>query len=187
MILLLLDTPSHNTGIYISGGSIAAPVVGRMLADILPMSLGIMPVHSSDDMTDINVHVPRVTGRDIEDATSLLEGQGYKHTVIGEGSTVTAQLPARNAYVASGTMVKLYADSEVPRHQVTVPVLSGLTYTQARRYLEERGLFIRTGGAPRTDKDAVVSVQSIIGGREVIYGSVVEVTLLNYNIVERIN
>jgi len=185
MILLLLDTPSHDTGIYISGGSIAAPVVGRMLEDILPMSLGIMPEYSDDDLKDINLHVPRITGWELEDAVRILEEQGYEYTVVGEGSTVTAQLPARNAYVASGTKVIMYVGAEVPKHQVIVPNLSGMTYVQARQALEERGLFIRTGGAPKSDRDALVSVQSIAEGREVLFGSIVEVTLMNAQIVEQ--
>jgi len=188
MILLLLDTPSHETGIYISGGSIAAPVVGRMFEDILPMSLGIMPEYEADDLADINLHVPRVAGFSLDDAISILESQGYEYTVIGEGSSVTSQLPLRNAFVASGTRVKIYTDEEVPRHPVVIPALSGMTYNQARQALEERGLFIRTGGAPKSDSAALVSVQSIPAGREVQYGSIVEVTLLNAQVVEqRIN
>ncbi len=35
-MLVFLDTPSNKSGIYISGGQMAAPVVGSMLADILP-------------------------------------------------------------------------------------------------------------------------------------------------------
>ena len=35
-LLVFLDTPSDKSGIYISGGQMAAPVVGRMMADILP-------------------------------------------------------------------------------------------------------------------------------------------------------
>jgi len=185
MILLLLDTPSHETGVYISGGSIAAPVVGRMLEDILPMSLGIMPDYSEDEQKDINVHVPRITGWSVEEATAMLEEQGYEYKIVGDGSTVTAQLPARNAFVASGTKVVIYTDTEVPRTPVIVPNLSGMTYSTARQTLENQGLFIRTGGAPKTDRNALVSVQSIQYGKEVLYGSIVEVTLINAQIVEQ--
>jgi len=185
MILLLLDTPSHDTGIYISGGSIAAPVVGRMLEDILPMSLGIMPQYDEDDRKDINLHVPRITGHTVEDAIKILEEQGYEYTLIGDGNIVTTQLPARNAFVASGTKVKIYAEAEVPVNQVFVPNLHGMTYSQARQTLENIGLFIRTGGAPKTDKNALVSVQSIPIGREVQYGSIVEITLINTLSVEQ--
>lgn len=36
IVLAALDTPSRETGIYISGGVMAAPTVGAVLADILP-------------------------------------------------------------------------------------------------------------------------------------------------------
>ena len=42
IVLVALDTPSRETGIYISGGVMAAPTVGAVLADILPY-LGIAP------------------------------------------------------------------------------------------------------------------------------------------------
>jgi len=184
MILLLLDTPSHDTGIYISGGSMAAPVVGKMLEDILPMSLGIMPQYSEEDKTDINLHVPRITGWTVEEAIAILEEQGLRYTVVGDGNTVTSQLPARNAFVASGTKVIIYAGAEIPTHPVTVPNLSGMTYSQARQALENVGLFIRTGGAPKSDSNAHVSVQSIAPFKEVQYGSIVEITLINVRVVE---
>ena len=36
IILVALDTPSRSTGLYISGGVMAAPTVGAVMADILP-------------------------------------------------------------------------------------------------------------------------------------------------------
>ena len=36
IVLAALDTPSRETGIYISGGVMAAPTVGAILSDILP-------------------------------------------------------------------------------------------------------------------------------------------------------
>ncbi|MGM9668943.1 MAG: peptidoglycan D,D-transpeptidase FtsI family protein [Faecousia sp.] len=36
IVLVALDTPSRTTGIYISGGVMAAPTVGAVMADILP-------------------------------------------------------------------------------------------------------------------------------------------------------
>jgi len=187
-ILLLLDRPSHYTGIYISGGSMAAPVVGRMLEDILPMGLGVMPQISDIDLGVMNLHVPRITGWNLEDAIEILEAQGFNHRIIGEGSAVVGQLPVRNALVASGTSVMIFTESEPPAKQIEMPNLIGMSYQDAKRELEYRGLFIRTGGAPRTDENALVSVQSIPHGREILYGSVIEVTLINSQIVEqRIN
>jgi len=184
VVLLLLDTPSHSTGIYISGGAMAAPVVGNMLADILPLSLGIRPQYTEEDLGDINVHVPRVTGKDPEEAVALLFKQGFEYKVVGEGSSVTGQLPVANANVASGTMVVVYAGEDVPREEATVPNLSGMSFEAARQALETRGLFIRTTGAPKSDRKTQVSVQSIPAGQETAYGSVVEVTLIDRDIIE---
>ncbi|MCL2221027.1 MAG: penicillin-binding transpeptidase domain-containing protein [Oscillospiraceae bacterium] len=179
VILVLLDTPSHETGIRITGGTMAAPVVGKMMADILPMTLGIMPVFTEADFPDINLHVPRLSGRDIESATSVLSASGFSYRVVGSGSMVTGQIPMPNAYVASGAEVIIYAGEDVPREMVTVPHLVDMSYTEARNALAGRGLFIRTAGIPRTDSRARVSIQSISAGREVQFGAVVEVTLIN--------
>jgi len=184
VVLLLLEKPSHKTGVYISGGAMAAPVVGNMLADILPLSLGIRPQYTEADLGDINVHVPRVSGRDLEDAVEMLSALGFEYKIIGEGDSVTGQLPASNAHVASGTTVVLYAGEEIPREDVTVPNLSEMSYGAARKALENRGLYIRTTGAPKSDSKAQVSVQSIPAGREVSHGSVVEVTLIDREIIE---
>jgi stage V sporulation protein D (sporulation-specific penicillin-binding protein) len=185
MILLLLDRPSHDTGIYISGGTMAAPVVGKMLADILPLSLGILPQYTEEDFEDINVHVPRVISRTTDEAILSLERQGFGYRIVGEGSVVTGQLPAPGAYVVSRTEVVLYAGEEISRIPVTVPFLSGMTYNQAREALSSRGLFIRTTGASKNDRRALVSVQSIAAGREVLYGSVVEITLIDAEAAEQ--
>ena len=44
IVLVALDTPSRSTGIYISGGVMAAPTVGAVMSDILPY----LGVQSSD-------------------------------------------------------------------------------------------------------------------------------------------
>ncbi|MCL2125290.1 MAG: penicillin-binding transpeptidase domain-containing protein [Oscillospiraceae bacterium] len=185
IILLLLDTPSHETGINISGGAMAAPVVGNMLADILPLSLGIRPHYTQEDLADINIDVPKLAGRSLEDAKELLEGLGFDYRIVGDSDSVTAQYPAPNAYVASGTTIAIYAGGDVPKEMVTVPHLSGMSYSAAKQALEELGLFIRTTGALRSDARAAVSVQSIAADEETAYGSIVEVTLINKDAAER--
>ena len=184
VILLLLDTPSHSSGIPISGGSMAAPVVGNMLADILPLCLGIIPQYEEDDLQNINVLVPRVTGRSVAEADAMLAEAGFEVVIVGDGNSVTGQMPAQNAYVASGTKVILFAGAEPPREAVVVPQLFGLTYTAARQRLENLGLFIRTTGAQRSDSSVRVSIQSIPAEQETPYGSVVEVTLIDRDNIE---
>ena len=48
IVLVALDTPSRSTGIYISGGVMAAPTVGGVMADILPY-LGVKHNYTEED------------------------------------------------------------------------------------------------------------------------------------------
>ena len=163
----------------------AAPVVGNILEDILPMCLGIKPQYSDEDLKDINIDVPRQIGKSVTEAQEILAGLGFGVKVIGSGDSVTSQLPVPNAFVASGTTVRLYAQEQAPAERVTVPHLSGMTYIDAKAALEDRGLFVRTAGAPKSDSRTVVSVQSIQAGELVEYGTIIEITLINKDASER--
>ncbi|MCL2044772.1 MAG: penicillin-binding transpeptidase domain-containing protein [Oscillospiraceae bacterium] len=185
IILLLLDTPSHETDVIISGGAMAAPVVGNMLADILPLSLGIKAKYSEEDLGDINVDTPSIINCSIADAQVILDTMGFEYIVIGDGDVVTNQLPAPNAYVVSGTRVMLFADADIPVEPVLVPSLHGMSYGAAKDTLEAMGLFVRTSGAPKSDNRAEVSVQSLPAGELHAYGSIVELTLINKDAIAR--
>ena len=187
IILLLLDKPSRSTGIDISGGSMAAPAVGNMLSDILPLCLGITPEYTDEDLKDINIDMPRLKDRSVEESKELLLSLGFEVKIIGDGDRVTGQLPAPNVHIASGVTVKIYANEEIPQEPVIVPQLCGMTYSLAKKALENRGLFIRTIGVSKSDRNVVVSVQSIPAEQETPYGSVVEVTLIDKDIIERRN
>jgi len=184
VILLLLDTPCTSTGVPIFGGSMAAPVVGNMLADILPLALGIMPHYSEEQLQDISVAVPNVTEIYLNSAIGTLMGLGLEYTAVGDGTVVTAQLPAPNSEVAPGTVIRLFLDTPPPDGTVVVPDLFGMTFEGARRTLENHGLFIRAIGVPKSDTRARVSVQSIPRLEEVAYGTVIIVTLIDKDVVE---
>ena len=184
VVLLLMDSPSNKTGIYISGGSMAAPVVGNIMSDILPACLGVKPQYSEEDLKDINVHTPRLSSKSVSEAIATLTEQGYDYIVVGEGDQVTGQAPASNAHVAYGTQVIIFAGEDIPREPVTVPNLSGMAYADAKKALESKGLFIRTTGAQRSDKKVEISVQSMPGGIQTTYGAVIEVTLIDKDAVE---
>ncbi|MCL2201519.1 MAG: PASTA domain-containing protein, partial [Oscillospiraceae bacterium] len=187
VILVILEAPCRATGLSATGGGMAAPVVGSMLADILPISLGITPQYTEEQLQDLSVYVPRVAERPLFEATNALRNLRLDHEVIGSGERVIAQLPQPNARVSSGTTVRLFTDSEVPDHEVTVPSLSGMTFEGARRTLANRGLFIRTTGVPPSAARAEVSVQAVPEGQQVAYGSVIEVTLIDMAIADMLH
>lgn len=73
--LVLMDTPSNESGIYISGGQMAAPVVGRILGEVLPY-LGVQPQYSEAEEKYIDRAVPPLTGKTPEEAVKLLREAG---------------------------------------------------------------------------------------------------------------
>ena len=179
IVLVLLDTPSNESGVLIRGGTMAAPVVGNIFSDILQLHLGMLPQFTEEDLRHINIQVPRLSGQTVEAASELLLGQAFGVEIVGAGVEVTGQLPAAHSMVAPGTTVKLFAGENVPRNGVRVPCLAGMSYEQAKNALEDRGLFINTVGLLRSDPRAEVSIQSIGAELYTIIGSVVEVTLID--------
>ena len=178
-LLVFLDTPSNKSGVYVSGGQMAAPVVGRMLADILPY-MGVepsLPEGAGDDAA-----VPMLLELSLEEAKQRLSDCGLDYRCIGWGDTVTGQLPAAGTAIASGSQVILYfGGAQVSPNMETVPELSGLSYDQARDTLSRLGLFVSTRSPVNASSGQVISSQSVPAGTAADHGCVVEVTLIDEN------
>lgn len=174
-LLVLLDNPSSESGIYVSGGQMAAPVVGKMMADILPY-LGLEPEYSDSELQTMDRAVPDVMGLSIAEAQSKLAESGLSCRVIGSGGSVTSQLPAANSVIASGSEVLLYADA-APAGGGSVPNLNGMTYSQAREALAAMGLFIGSDSSVTDADNQLVSGQDIRAGTSAKAGTVITVTL----------
>jgi stage V sporulation protein D (sporulation-specific penicillin-binding protein) len=181
VILVLLDSPSKETGIYISGGQMGAPTVGKIMADVLPY-MGVEPEYTDDELQRMDKTVPGLAGMSLDEAAAILGEVGLTYRTIGTGSTVTTQLPASGAVVASGSEVILYTDSEPSEELEEVPDLTGLTYDIARQRLGYYGLFLRTdNGMPTISATVQIAGQSVAPGTQVEHGTVIEVTLADYD------
>jgi len=179
--LILLDTPSNETGIYISGGQMAAPTVGKILADVLPY-LGLRPEYTEAEEAHLDRSVPELVGLSPAKALVELEKAGLTGRVEGEGDTVIAQLPAPRRTIAGGSTVILSTESELLSTTETVPDVTGMLYTRARDLLAERGLYLHADSTILADSDSVrVAFQSLPPGSESPRGSVMAVTLVNEN------
>lgn len=178
-LLVFLDTPSNKSGVYVSGGQMAAPVVGNMLADILPY-MGVepsLPEGAGDDAS-----VPMLLELSLEEAKQRLADCGLDYRCIGWGETVTGQLPAAGIGIAAGSQVILYfGGAQVSPNMETVPELSGLSYDQARDTLSRLGLFVSTRSPVNASSGQVISSQSIPAGTAANHGCIVEVTLIDEN------
>ena len=177
-VLVFLDTPSSKSGIYISGGQMAAPVVGGMMADILPY-LGVKPQLSPEQAANLDVQMPSVKGLSVREAVSRLEKAGLRYRSIGEGDAVTDQLPAAGVTIAAGTQVILYRDASPSEDAETVPDLSGMSYREARDALSYYGLYIQTMSPVVDTENQTVGMQSVAPGSKMVHGGVVEVRLVD--------
>ena len=176
VILVLLDTPSNDCGVYISGSQMTALTVGKMMADILPY-MGVEPEYTDTEKTYMDKTVPNVTGLTVEQAKAALQEVGLNARVIGDGDKITQQLPGGSTVVARGSTILIYAGAEPSAEQEQMPDLTNLTYETARDRLAAYGLYLRTNSSI-TSTSQIISGQSIAEGTLVEHGTVVEVTLV---------
>ena len=172
VLLVFLDTPSDKSGVYVSGGQMAAPVVGRMLADILPY-LGVAP----DSGDTVEARMPSCAGLPLTDAANRVREAGLRFRTIGDGGTVTDQLPAAGSEIAEGSEIILYLGADISPESESVPELIGMCYEEARDTLSYYGLYLNTRSA--LDGERTVSAQSLPAGTLAEHGTVLEVTLVD--------
>ena len=127
--------------------------------------------------------VARYIGLSVQDAKAKLDALGLRAEVVGNGETVTGQMPARGSAVAKENgRVILYTDNADPESKmVRVPEVLGMTAAQANTKIVNAGLNIEIKGAQNYDKGvgAIVTSQSLLAGTEVPYGSVVTVEVMH--------
>ncbi len=178
-ILVLLDNPSSESGVYISGGNMAAPVVGKMFADILPY-MGILPVYNENEAALMDRSVPDVLGLTIGEAKKLLSESGLDCKIVGGGESIIESLPDAGRSVAAGSCIILYTEEGADTGSTIMPDVRGMSYAQARESLGNAGLFICTDSLRPADSGSIaVASQSLAPGREAEVGSVIEVSLVD--------
>ena len=173
IVLVALDTPSRQTGLYISGGVMAAPTVGAVLADILPY-LGVEQTFSDTDIAGMSVQMPDLNGMTVQEAKKILNGQHLILQTVGNGETVTGQIPAAGQTVPGGSQVLVYFGEEVANDAVEVPDFSGMTRQQASDAVGALGLYILVSGNPEVSKTVVVTAQSVPAGEQVQPGTTIQ-------------
>ena len=160
IVLAALDTPSRETGIYISGGVMAAPTVGAVMADILPY-LGVEKRFSPEDPAGAETEVEDVCGLTAEDAARKLKASGLTARNLGSGETVTGQIPAPGERIPAGSQVLLYLGEEPEEWMVSVPDFTGMHRQQAAEAAGEQGLYLLVTGNGEISPKVTVTAQSI--------------------------
>lgn len=173
IVLVALDTPSRSTGIYISGGVMAAPTVGAVMADILPY-LGVKQNYTEEDAAGRQVVMDDLTGLTLSEAEKLLKSQSLTSRTVGTGETVTAQIPAAGETVPGGSQVLLYLGEEPERDPVAVPDFTGMNRQQAFDAAGALGLYILVTGNDAISPKVTVTAQDIPAGTQVTVGTTIK-------------
>ena len=182
VVLVALDTPNYVAGTsytphnqYISGGLMAAPTVRDVFLDILPY-LGVEPDYSSDDIRGVNITLPDVIGMTEDEAAALLSGKSITYRTVGQGSTVSHQLPNPGAEVPGNSEIILYFGNAVKTtEQVEVPDFVGYGIADVDYLATNAGLYIQAKGTDHRDEYVTVAYQDIEPGTMVDRGTTITV------------
>ena len=169
IVLVALDTPSRETGIYISGGVMAAPTVGAVMADILPY----LEVERTEPYNQL-IPVRDVTGLTEKEACSVLKEMGLTAVCSGTQETVTAQIPAAGTELPFGSQVLLYLGEDGAAAPVTVPDFIGMNRQQAAEAAGKLGLSLEMTGNTGLEPTVRVSAQSIEKNTQVPSGTTIK-------------
>lgn len=160
IVLVALDTPSRQTGIYISGGVMAAPTVGAVLGDILPY-LGVERHFSQSETQGKEIVLEKYIDLTEKDASSKLKRIGLSAKFTGTGDRVTAQLPQAGQTVPGGSQVLLYLGDAPEPESVAVPDFTGMNRQQASDAAGKLGLYILVTGNDGISPTVTVAAQSL--------------------------
>ena len=173
IVLVALDTPSRSTGLYISGGVMAAPTVGAVLEDILPY-LSVSQTFPEDDPAGQILVMEDFTGLTAKEAQAALKEQGLTALMEGDEETVTAQIPAVGQTLPGGSQVILYFGEDPKITMTEVPDFTGMNRQQASDLAGQSGLYILVKGNTDLSKTVVVTAQSKTKETQVPVGTTIE-------------
>lgn len=166
-IIIIADEPSRAG--YQYGSTAAAPFLGDALEQILPY-LGIEARYTEEEQAKLRVTMPGFTNWSVSLAKDYAENLGIEVEIVGDGSHVTSQSPAKGVKVDKGSAkVIFYTGGEKPAETVRVPDVRGLTAVAATQALINAGLNVRiTGNTGET-----VFSQSVDAGTFAVPGTCV--------------
>ena len=173
-LLIVLDNPQ---GDYHMGGTIAAPVARNVLSEVLPY-LGVETIYSSSDMATLDVKTPTLIGKTVAEAKEEIEAKELEVRVIGDGDTVTAQIPPAGQNIPQGGTVVITTESDAEIPMTTVPNVVNMSPSEANKAIVNARLNIRYEGSGYDTSRGVALSQSIPAGTQVEQGTVVSVEFI---------
>ena len=183
IVLVALDTPSRSTGLYISGGVMAAPTVGAVLSDILPY-LGVKQSFAEGDQAGRVIVMEDLTGLSSKDAQLWLKENGLSAQCLGTEETVTGQIPAAGQSIPGNSEVLLYFGETPEGRQVAVPDFTGMNRQQASDAAGKLGLYILVSGNSGTEANIIATAQSVAKDTQVLVGTTIRLEFADTRVAD---
>ncbi|MDL2280432.1 stage V sporulation protein D [Selenomonadales bacterium OttesenSCG-928-I06] len=171
VMLIIIDEP---VGIYY-GGQIAAPVFGKVMAEILKymkddFNAGIKS--NTENTNNTHAKVPNVINLEIPEAIRQLQEAGFNARIEENGSRIADQIPKPHSTIPRGTSILLYTIT--PRYltgEITVPDLTHLSLKEAADVLANISLSIETVGYGNivAKQEPLPNTKLSSGGRVIVY------------------
>ncbi len=181
-ILVMLDTPR---GIYLEGSQLAAPVAGKVFAEILPY-LGFEPTYTADELIGSIVTMPNLIGGTTESVNKLLSSNrnysSFTIKTVGDGNIATDQLPAEGSKIPNNSTIVVYMGGKAENEEVVMPNVIGMNPESANKTLTNAGLYMKANGAVDKRSGSVgATKQQYPEGAKLKKGTVVEVEFYDVN------
>ncbi|MBQ8741881.1 MAG: PASTA domain-containing protein [Clostridia bacterium] len=173
--IIIVDEPGTRNKY---GSTVAAPYMSALLSELLPY-LGVERNYSNEEMNRVVITVNKYTGNSVENAVAEIKKLKIDYEIIGDGDTVTGQLPASGSKITNiNGKIILYTGGATNTKYVTVPKLVDKHATDAVKELSQLGLNILIQGSANYEEGAgaIVTAQSHEAGTIVQYGAVITIT-----------
>lgn len=169
VLLVTLYDPQGPKGY--GGNTVAAPVAAQMLKEILPY-MQISADNSASNSSTKTISIPNVVNKTVAEAEKILKNAGFTVSTSAESTDiVTEQYPTKGYELVSGSIVKLYTETENTRVSKQVPDLTGKSLSQVKSLLKDLNLNYSVTGS------GIVVSQDPIASTSVEEGSIIKVTL----------
>ena len=171
--LIMVDKPLKSA---VYGGTVAAPYISNLLSYVLPY-IGVEPQYTTEELAKLDVTLSSYVGVTVENAINDLSWRGFSYEIIGDGDTVTAQIPEAGSKISSDTgLLILYTGEETPANTVEVPDLMGMSAYNANNAAVSLDLNVTFYGSTNGSTATVIN-QYPAAGTKVPRGTIIEIEL----------
>lgn len=171
--LIMVDKPLKSA---VYGGTVAAPYISNLLSYVLPY-IGVEPQYTTEELAKLDVTLSSYGGATVENTINDLSWRGFSYEIIGDGDTVTAQIPEAGSKISSDTgLLILYTGEETPANTVEVPDLMGMSAYNANNAAVSLDLNVTFYGSTNGSTATVIN-QYPAAGTKVPRGTIVEIEL----------